>query len=159
GRHAQSIGRRHAALCVRRRKQQEGEQGNEDQLVFSIHACSSCDRRSFNNSHTRRTCASVVLILPIERRRVNWSLSLVCERKAAPLALSACMSCSLSASSRAARSCSVSCARGGQARKQTRLKGTGARRSHAGAASTQAAKSCARRQCSRMRAASPSCPK
>src|SRR5207245_2126152 len=88
----------------------------------------SGDRRVncwLSNSQTRRTCRSVVRMLPIERRRVSLSFSFVCDRNASPVALTPCMIASFSASSLAA--CAVALPlTGGDARKHTRANGAGA---------------------------------
>ena len=69
-----------------------------------------------------------------------------------PLAFTPCMIASLSAST-------SSLSPFGRARKQTSASGTGAISSQSGDSSTHAANNRARRQCSRIRAARPSCPK
>src|SRR2546425_3853405 len=70
-------------------------------LRFCGKFLSHCSRAScsFSNSQTRRTCRSVVRIFPIESRKVSLSFSLVCDRNALPLALTPCITASLSASS------------------------------------------------------------
>src|SRR5437016_3397645 len=128
---------------------------NVDLLLFQIRLC-SC---SLSNSQTRRTWRSVVRIFPIESRSVSLSFNFVCDKNALPVAFTPCMIASLRASSLFARTASVSPSIGGQARKQTSAKGTGAIISHSTDSSTHDANNCASRQCSRMRAASPSRPK
>src|SRR5215207_7292995 len=119
--------------------------------------CRAC---SCNSSRARRTCSSAVRMLPIASRSDSAPRNFVCEMNAWPVALTPCMIASLRASREASRNASVSPSTpSGRARKQTVLKGTGASNSQPGAASIHEAKRRARRQCSRMREASPSCPK
>src|ERR1044071_4752134 len=114
---------------------------------------------SLSSSHARRTWASAVRMLPTARRSVKRPFNFVCERKVSPVALTAFISRSLSASRRTARASSGSPSTIGRARKQTTLKGTGASSSQSSDASTRSAKRRARRQCSRSSAARPSWPK
>src|SRR5919198_2474605 len=114
---------------------------------------------SLSSCHARRTCPSVVRMLPTARRSVKMPFSFVCEMKSSPVALTAFISRSLSASRRAARASPASPSTPGRARKQTTLSGTGASSSQSADPPTSEAKRRASRQCSRRRAARPSWPK